>query len=134
MRRSLIVIALLFLFSLPVIATDVNLAWDASTSADVQGYALFNKDYQKAYNYDDPIWQGSVLNVMISVASDRQTAFVARAWKWGPYDLQGNRMKVWSLDSNEVIFTPAVTKPEPPKNLLHRIIAAVLGFFAPSSV
>ena len=110
-------------------AAEVTLAWNASITPEVQGYAIFSRDYTKPYNYDQPAWEGAQLTCTLTVRDDRQTAFVARAFVWGPYDLQGNRIKIWSDDSNEVVFTPAIQKPAPPRNFMQRILQAILDFF-----
>lgn len=127
MKRLLFLIAL----TIPISAwsANVNLAWDASTSPEVQGYAIYHRDYQHPYDYSTPLWQGNALTCTVTVPDDRQTAFVARAWGYGPYDLEGNREVIWSDNSNQVTFTPPVVKPEPPRNFIVRILVAVLNFF-----
>ena len=128
MKTLITTLCLLFL-AIPCMAADVNLGWDASTSM-VDGYALFDRNFQKPYNYDAPSWTGSTLTATVTVTGDRQSAFVARAFVYGPYDLQGNRTQIWSDNSNEVIY-PGVTppKPTPPRNFIVKILVAILGFF-----
>jgi hypothetical protein len=109
-------------------AAEISLAWDSSTST-VDGYGIFHKDFQHPYDYNTPLWTGTGLSCTVTVASDRQTAFVARAFAYGPYDLQGNRTQEWSMDSNEVIAIPIVTKPAPPRNFVIKILQAIAHFF-----
>jgi hypothetical protein len=120
---------LFFLMAMSLQAATVNLAWDASASTGVQGYALYNKDFQHPYNYTVPIWEGATLTATVTVVNDRQTAFVARAWVWGVYDLQGNRTKMWSDNSNEEVFIPDQPKPQPPSNFIIKILVALAKFF-----
>jgi len=128
LRLILVGIALAVL--LPIIgqAATINLQWDASVS-QVDGYAVYDKNYQKPYNYAAPIWTGSGLTCSVTVPDDRMSAFVARAYKYGPYDLQGNRTTEWSGNSNEVQWAPTVTPPEPPRNFAIRILTALLRLF-----
>jgi hypothetical protein len=119
---------LILLFCPALMAADVTLQWDDSAGA-VDGYGLFDRNYQKPYNYAVPSWTGSALTGIVTVPNDRQSAFVARAYQWGPYDLQGVRTQVWSDDSNEVVWTPPVIKPAPPRNLAIRILVAIGRFF-----
>jgi hypothetical protein len=129
--KRLIFVVLLLLFIVPCYAADVELAWDASISPDVAGYAVFSCDYQ--HGYGSAICEVPGLTCEVTVPDDRQTAFVARAYKWGPYDLDGNRVQIWSGDSNEVVFVPSVTPPQPPQNIIIRILVAILDFFVQSS-
>jgi hypothetical protein len=129
MKRSLSVIIAVLLLCLPVMAANVNLAWDASSSPDVAGYAIFARDYTHGYTAT-PAWEGVGLTCTVAVPDDRQTAFVAKAWAWGPYDLNGNREKIWSGPSNEVVYVPSVTQPPPPPaNFLQKLLSAVIDFF-----
>jgi hypothetical protein len=50
MKRLLSVIAMLLLCSLPVIAADVSLAWDASSSPNVAGYKIYAGNESGKYN------------------------------------------------------------------------------------
>jgi hypothetical protein len=127
MKKIIAALVLLFALSVPSMAADIQLTWDASTSI-VDGYALFDKNFQKVYNYSIPSWEGTALTGVVTVPDDRMSAFVARAYQWGPYDLSGVRVKNWSDNSNEVVWTPTTTKPNPPRNLIVRILTAVVNF------
>lgn len=129
MRKLLMILGLLSTINLSSYAATITLEWDASVSPDVAGYAIFDRNFQKPYAYDAPLWEGPGLTCTVTAPDDRQSAYVARAFAWGPYDLQGNRTKIWSGDSNEVTFTPAVKKPDPPRNLVIRILQAIGRFF-----
>ena len=118
MKYFMIVCALLMPFLL--MAADVPLVWDPSPS-QVDGYALFDRNYEKPYNYTSPTWTGDALSATISVTGDRQSEIVARAYAWGAYDLQGNRIKIWSEDSNKVLYTPASVVPLPPRNVVGNV-------------
>jgi hypothetical protein len=122
-----LILAILFL-AMPLQAASVSLAWDASPSAAVEGYAIFSKDFQHPYDYAVPLWKGTGLTCTVTVPDDRQTAFVARAWGYGPYDLDGKRETVWSDSSNQVVYVP-VKVIEPPRNLIVRILQALVKFF-----
>jgi hypothetical protein len=118
---------LFLLMSISAMAVEVPLQWDASSDT-VEGYAVFNRDFQnKAYGA--PLCTTVELGCTVTVLNDRQTAFVVRAFIYGPYDLDGNRTTEWSVNSNEIIYSPPVVKPNPPRNLLVQIIVAVLDFF-----
>jgi hypothetical protein len=128
----LVILAIALSIVLPLVgqAATVTLAWDASLSAGVQGYAVYDKNYQKPYNYNVAACTvvGAILTCNVVVPDDRQTAFVARAFAYGPYDLSGNRIMIWSGDSNEAVYIPAVTPPTPPRNLLSRFLIALGNF------
>ena len=118
---------LILLFCPALMATDVKLAWEDNSGQVVDGYAIFNRDYQKPYS--TPLCTTVEHGCTVTVSNDRQTAFVARCFVYGPYDLQGNRSVEWSNDSNEVVWTPPVVKPSPPRNLAIRILVAIGRFF-----
>lgn len=132
MKRFVVFIAVFVFMAVFAEASTVNLAWDSSTSTGVEGYAVFDKNFQKPYNYIAPFCESTkdILTCGATAPDDRQSAFVARAWAWGPYDLTGNRVKVWSDNSNEVVFTPATVKPEPPRNFIVKILVAIGRFFS----
>ena len=127
--KLLLVTLFATLLAIPLYGVELTLEWDASPSTGVEGYEVYSRDYTGGYNYDNPICGTPSLSCTVSVPSDRQIAFVARAFGYGPYDLDGNRLTLWSGNSNEVIYTPTATPPEPPRSLIARILAAMLGFF-----
>ena len=118
--KILLPFLLLAVLACPALAAGVNLAWDAPTSG-ADGYGIFVKDYENPYNYDAPAWTGSDTTCTVTVPDDRQSAFVARAFIWGAYDLDGNRTRHWSDDSNEVVYNPDDTQPPPGEPTLLRI-------------
>lgn len=125
--------ALLLLLALQpaVFAGEAGLRWDASPS-EVDGYAVFDRNFEKPYAYDNPAWIGTADELACRIENlpdDRQTGFVARSWAWGVYDLNGNRVRRWSGDSNEVTYMPEGTDPQPPGNLLLTLFTAVMDFF-----
>jgi opacity protein-like surface antigen len=126
MKRLLSIIFCILLLAACAEAATVELAWNASVSDNVAGYAVFSRDYTHAY--DTALWQGSEPTCTVDVPGDRQTAFVARAFAYGPYDLEGNRTVLWSGNSNEVIYTPTVSPPQPPRNIVVRILVAIAHF------
>ena len=129
MKHIFFVAIVLFLMVGYVQAEDIELAWDSSVSAGVEGYTVYRKDFSVAYDYNSPACSTSGLSCTITVPDDRQSAFVARAWGYGPYDLEGNRTVIWSGNSNEAIHISDVQVPEPPRSLLFRILTAILNFF-----
>lgn len=126
MKRGILWLCFLLL---PVYAQaiDFGLEWDHPGGVD--GYSIHYKDFQKPYGNpetDVPLWVGPELTCNVTVPDDRLTAVVARAWVWGLYDLQGNRMKVYSDPTNEVVLTPPLPeKPPAPGNLFIRVIVAI---------
>jgi hypothetical protein len=128
--KKLLFLLVSFSFCSSLMAAEVSLAWDASLSSQVDGYMLFDRNFQKPYDFDNPSWTGTALEGKVIVADDRQSAFVARAFVWGVYDLNGVRLKNPSDNSNEVVFTPtAKPKPQAPRNLAIRILVAIGKFF-----
>lgn len=120
MKKLFLVFTLLLASS--SFAADVTLVWDASPSQQVDGYMLFDRNFQKPYDYNNPSWTGTGITATVTVPDDRQSAFVARAFVWGVYDLNGVRQKNQSDNSNEVTFTPtAKPKPAPPRNIIIKI-------------
>jgi hypothetical protein len=55
-------------------AAPVTLAWDASTSS-VDGYAIFDRNYQKPYNYAAPLWTGAGLTSSVTKDSSGDFKF-----------------------------------------------------------
>jgi hypothetical protein len=133
LNRFLITTCLFFLLAPFAISAQVSLAWEASVTPGVTVYALYSRDYQKAYEYNTPIWQGNAtsLSCTVTVPDDRQTAFVVRAGMSGVMDLNGSAATIWSDNSNEVVFIPSGIKPAPPTNLVAKILMAILDFFGP---
>jgi hypothetical protein len=133
-------------------AKDVSLAWEASDSAGVAGYAILAKDFSKAYPIDPQISVPSGQNILtvlraqwtaaawigdaaarsctVTVPADREVAFVAIAFGSGSYDLNGNTTIIFSGHSNEVKSPGSSIPINPPKNV--SIIATILaGLFFP---
>lgn len=132
MKKIALILFAFILSANIALAATVTLAWDASPSAGIVGYAIFARDYTHGYDYAQPLWKGIGLTCTVTVPDDRQTAFVARAYGWGSYDLEGERQEIQSDNSNEAVFIPTAPKPEPPRNFLSKLIAAVTGFFGRS--
>ena len=126
-----ILCGILWLLLLPVLAVcaDVTLQWDASPTPGVAGYEVYTMNFQQPYNFSNPACDVTGLSCVITVPDDRHTEFVARAYVWGPFDLQGNRTKIFSDNSNtDEYVPPGPTKPEPP--LIVQIIAAIVRVVA----
>lgn len=141
--RKVLLISLAFLFYTTVqfaYAADVSLEWDPSVSEGVDGYVILNRDYQNEYpetlntgKIDKPevVWEkvqelwpeaicvvaGDQTTCTVTVADDRQTAFVALAFGESAVDLNGQVMINFSGYSNEVTHTPEQVELPPPANI-----------------
>jgi hypothetical protein len=98
-KRLIVLMLILIVFSIPTspaMAASVTLAWD-SPSVAPEGYRVFARKDDAAYDYTDPKWYGTGVTCTIDDL-DEQTEyyFVVRA-----YD--GNTE---SADSNEVHYIP----------------------------
>lgn len=104
-------------------ATNVTFAWDASSSADVTGYRVYQSTISGSYNKAT----GKVCDVGATILTctvtglpDNQTFyFVATA-----YDASGNE----SAYSNQVSATTADTQPPSPPSNLRRVIQIVINW------
>lgn len=94
-----------------------RLTWQASTSPETVGYRLYSHDYTGPFNYASPMWEGTALTAEVMIPDDRQTAFVVRAYSYGPYDLEGNRTVIESGDSNVWVAIPDSPVVNPPGGL-----------------
>ncbi|MFC1876761.1 choice-of-anchor U domain-containing protein [Thermodesulfobacteriota bacterium] len=78
----LFVLGLAFLF--PVLSeaqTPVSFAWQPNGEPDLAGYRIFHRIAGGAYNYSDPVWEGSQTSCTITVANEEiRHYFVARAF------------------------------------------------------
>jgi len=110
------------------IAAQVTFEWNPAEGSNPSGYAIFQRSFQQSYGL--PIWEGAETTATITVPDDKETAYVCRAYVFGSMDLEGNMPKIWSGDSNEVVFTPTnPDPPAPPQNFIQRLIQAILNWF-----
>lgn len=110
-----IVFMAIFLSQQVYAAELVTLSWDAN-EVTPDGYGLFVRDHaNNLYGDDNPIWVGTETLATVEVESDRETAFIVRAFA-NVTALDGTVRVVWGPDSKEVIYTPKVT-PDAPANL-----------------
>jgi chitinase len=103
---SVLACALFFIFTCVTgaMAASVTLAWDANDPVP-DGYRLFRRVENQAYNYSQPVWSGSGTTCTLDGFSDGTTYyFVVRA-----YVAQDE-----SGDSNEVAYKTAATTNEAP--------------------
>jgi len=68
-----------------VTTVDITLAWDASSSeadpdVDVDGYRMFVRKAEEAYNYNTPAWEGEGLTCTLEGLPDVDLFFVVRAY------------------------------------------------------
>ncbi len=135
MKRLIILFLLLFATAANAGTTELTLAWDKNTEADLAGYRLYMS--ATSGNYAKGVSSANYVKEIIVGASghpDRTTHqfsgsegqriyFVLTA-----FDVAGNE----SGFSNEVSFVfPDVTPPRPPSGLmvaLQKIIAWLMGF------
>ena len=110
-KIALLFVTLLCLIATPVLAMDVNFAWDANSESDLAGYRLYQSGTSGSYTY------GSGNEVAeISAGTETCTIDVADGtWYWvlTAYDTNGNE----SGPSNEVSASVDQTAPAPPVNL-----------------
>jgi hypothetical protein len=79
-------------------SAEVTLAWDPPTDSSIEGYMVFSRSTDQAYDYNAPSWQGSATTCTLSDLDFSQpTYFVVRA-----VDGNGNM----SADSNEAVYNP----------------------------
>lgn len=125
--KKLFISILIMLIPAIALASQITLEWDSVDNAS--GYGLFQRSFQHPYDYGNPVWEGTATTAILTVPDDIETAFVCRAFAYGPIDLSGNTTKSWSADSNEVSYMPDTVTPEAPKNLIQRIVQAILNLF-----
>lgn len=100
MKSILIALALLMI-AVPAMAAQVTLAWDANDPAP-EGYRLFQRTETTAYDYEAPVWTGTVTTCTIDgLVPGVMYYFVVRAYQ----DLDE------SGDSNEVSFKGIIPAP-----------------------
>ena len=79
-------------------AGELKLQWDQNNEKDLAGYKVYQRKYNKYYNYLVPVWDGEDNFCTISDLEEGEGyCFVVRA-----YNLSG----VVSKDSNEVCYQP----------------------------
>ncbi|BBO77631.1 hypothetical protein DSCW_50480 [Desulfosarcina widdelii] len=91
--------ALILMATTAVLAASVTLRWDA-VSGSPDGYLLYARESGQAYNYSQPIWQGTTATCTIDNLQDQtEYYFVVRAF-------DGSLV---SSNSNEVHYDPSVS-------------------------
>jgi len=112
MKKFILLLATLFLLiAIPVLAMDVNFAWDANSESDLAGYRLHQSDTSGSYTYAPGTEVAD-----IPAGTETCTIDVADGtWYWVliAYDNDGNE----SGPSNEVSASVDQTAPAPPTNL-----------------
>lgn len=106
MLWTVLACTLIFMFTCVsgAMAASITLAWDAN-NPEPDGYRLFRRVENQAYNYSQPVWSGSGTTCNLDDLSDGTTYyFVVRA-----YVAQDE-----SGDSNEVAYETAATTNEAP--------------------
>ena len=127
MKHVFLMIAIMVALIVPAAAMTV--AVDITIEGPADGYQCFTMAYQHPYDYEaPPAWEGSTLSGTMTVLDDRVTEARCRAWLWGPYDLQGNRTRVYGPLSDPYSISPPSNTPNKPSIIL-RWLVAVLDFF-----
>jgi chitinase len=121
MKKAIIVLLLLLTSSLPALAAQVTLTWDANNPAP-SGYRIYSRT-GSTYDYTTPAWEGTVTTCTITIPDGKEAAFVARAFVIG--EITGTSIE--SANSNEAIYTPPA--PAAPKNLLAKLLLALQKFW-----
>ena len=132
MRSNLffLIVTLLIVITLPAIAKADEIEVDIDIAAD--GYACYTMNFEKPYDLSVPDWEGTNPTASLTVPDDRFTEVQCQGWNWGPYDLAGNRVRIYGPLSDPEVYEPSGETPEKP-NIIIRIILAVLDFFGKSS-
>jgi hypothetical protein len=85
-----------FLTSTTAVAATVTLSWDHNDTPP-DGYRIFSRKTNQAYNYSRPIWEGNVVTTtLIGLEENTEYFFVVRAYAGS----------LESANSNEVHFIP----------------------------
>lgn len=87
------------LFPLPAFATDLSVAWDESESS-VDGYLLFSRSEDGAYDYSSPIWSGVETTAEVEDVEDGIHYFVVRAYLGTAESADSNEVEVIICDSS----------------------------------
>jgi len=121
-RAILIFLAVFFIGLVAAIAQadPVNLQWDPVAPTPT-GYRIYARS-GATYDYTAPAWEGTATSCTLDLPAGVEYAFVARAYVVGA--LTGEVKE--SIDSNEVTN---LSKPPAPKNLIARLLTAVLNWF-----
>jgi hypothetical protein len=122
--KKILLIVLLAMFAFcgaALAAEQVSITWTHDGSIVPNGYNVYQRT-SGSYDYTKPAWTGATKTATLDVASDRQTAFVVRAYKVGT--LTGAIME--SGDSDEKIYTPAAMSPSAPKDVIINAIKAIV--------
>jgi len=109
--KKLLFLLLLLLLPLEVLATSVNLAWDASVSTNVSSYKLFMSNTSGTYTTGIDV--GKVLTYTVPNLTSGTTYFFIVKAEPSSTDINA----VESGPSNEVSVTPVATPLQPPLNL-----------------
>lgn len=111
--KKVILLAVIFscLVAAPVIAKDINFAWDANSESDLAGYRLYQSGTSGSYTYGSG-------NEVAEIPAGTEVCTIDAAdgtWYWvlTAYDTNGNE----SGPSNEVSANVDQTAPESPINL-----------------
>jgi hypothetical protein len=102
--KKIIIFSLSILAVIPAMAIaecEVHFEWSPKTEFGVGGYMLFCREEGKAYNYDDPIWEGDASFTQCTIGGldeSKTYYFVIRA-----VDIEDNQ----SHDSNEIEYNYA---------------------------
>lgn len=131
MKTALLIVLATLLLTSAAVAGQVTLAWDANDPVPT-GYALFARWSENGnpavYDYTTPIWPTEMVHhtettCTVTVPDNCEVAFVVRAYKLVTA-LDGTTDILWSGDSNEVVYTDAVT-PANPSGLIAQAVQQV---------
>jgi hypothetical protein len=119
MKKAILILTIIAMSAVFANAAQVTLSWDANNPAPT-GYRIYTRT---GANYGtQPAWEGAATTCTITVPDGVEAAFVARAYVVG----QLTGAVVESGNSNEVTY---LSKPEPPKNLMARLMVALKQWF-----
>jgi hypothetical protein len=97
-RTILTCIGIIFLLPAFSIAAQLSLAWD-SNAPPVDGYLLFMRADNNAYDYLSPVWSGTETTCTMDDLSDGTYYFVVHAYCESAESVDSNEVKVIIADS-----------------------------------
>lgn len=105
-------LSIITLTAIPVLAKDINFAWDANTESDLAGYRLYQSNTSGSYTYGSG---NEVAEIAAGTETVTLTGVTDGTWYWvlTAFDTEGNE----SLPSNEVSQTVDETAPSAPTTL-----------------
>lgn len=119
--KRIVFIIMILLFATSAYAAQVRVTWNANTEPDLDGYRVHYGVIPGEYTEIIDVGNMTEATIEITPEYGRDYYFVVTA-----YDTSGNESGYSDMAS---CFIPDATPPEKPKNILVRIIEAIMAFF-----